>query len=75
MLTLLQSNLISLGCPNMPEDFVVAGTCSEQLYGMCETLWEPNLEPDELFEVVSQALVNACDRDAISGWGAIVHVM
>ncbi|EEB17210.1 proteasome subunit beta type, putative [Pediculus humanus corporis] len=68
-------NMDLIGCPNMPEDFVVAGTCSEQLYGMCETLWEPNLEPDELFEVVSQALVNACDRDAISGWGAIVHVM
>lgn len=32
-----------IGCINQPEDFVVAGTCSEQLYGMCETLWEPDL--------------------------------
>lgn len=59
----------------MPNDFVVAGTCSEQLYGMCETLWEPDLKPNELFETISQALVNSCDRDAISGWGAVVHVM
>lgn len=25
------------------EDFVVSGTCSEQMYGMCESLWEPDL--------------------------------
>lgn len=64
-----------IGCPNMPEDFIVAGTCTEQLYGMCEALWEPNLEPDDLFETISQALINAVDRDAISGWGAVVHIM
>ena len=32
-------------------------------------------EPDELFEVISQCLLAGTDRDAISGWGAIVHVM
>lgn len=64
-----------IGCPNMPEDFVVAGTCAEQLFGMCEALWEPNLEPDDLFETISQALMNAFDRDAISGWGGVVHIM
>lgn len=25
------------------EDFVVSGTCTEQMYGMCESLWEPNM--------------------------------
>lgn len=25
------------------EDFVVSGTCSEQMYGMCESLWEPDM--------------------------------
>lgn len=64
-----------IGCRNIPEDFVVGGTCSNQLYGMCEVLWEPDLEPEDLFETASQALVNACDRDAISGWGAIVYIM
>nr|QBH73455.1 proteasome subunit beta type protein [Thermobia domestica] len=68
-------NMDLIGCPNVPEDFVVGGTCSEQLYGMCEALYEPNLAPDDLFETISQALVNACDRDAISGWGAVVHVI
>jgi len=64
-----------IGCPCEPADFVVAGTCEEQLYGMCESLWKPDLSPDQLFEVISQSLVNACDRDAISGWGAKVYVI
>ncbi|KAK9505214.1 hypothetical protein O3M35_009311 [Rhynocoris fuscipes] len=64
-----------IGCPNRPEDFVVAGTCAEQLYGMCEALWEPNLGPNDLFETISQSLVNAFDRDAYSGWGAAVYVI
>nr|CAG4635033.1 EOG090X0CE5 [Alona affinis] len=64
-----------IGCPTVPPDFVIAGTCSEQLYGMCEALWEPDMEPDDLFESISQALMNACDRDAISGWGGIVHII
>jgi 20S proteasome subunit beta 3 len=64
-----------LGCENQPSDFVVAGTCEDQLYGMCESLYEPDLSPDDLFETISQALVNACDRDAISGWGAKVYMI
>lgn len=68
-------NMDLIGCPNQPDDFVVAGTCGEQLYGMCETLWKPDLEPTDLFETISQSLVNAFDRDAISGWGATVYVI
>lgn len=64
-----------IGCNDEKDDFVVGGTCAEQLYGMCEILWEPDLKPDELFEVAAQALINACDRDAISGWGATVYII
>lgn len=64
-----------IGCPNEPSDFVVAGTATDQLYGTCESLWKPDLEPEDLFEVISQALLNAVDRDAVSGWGATVHVI
>ncbi|XP_023217546.1 proteasome subunit beta type-3-like [Centruroides sculpturatus] len=64
-----------IGCPNEPEDFVVAGTSTEQAFGMCEALWEPDLEPDDLFEKISQALVNAFDRDALAGWGGIVYII
>ena len=41
------------------------------LYGtsMRETLYRPGFGPDESFETISQALLAAVDRDALSGWG------
>jgi 20S proteasome subunit beta 3 len=69
------ASLDLIGCPMETEDFVVSGTCTEQMYGMCESLWEPDMEPDMLFECISQALMNAVDRDAVSGWGGIVHII
>ncbi|KAG2370154.1 20S proteasome subunit beta 3 [Suillus spraguei] len=64
-----------IGCLNFAKDFVVAGTASAKLFGVAEGLWEPDLEAEDLFETISQTLLNAVDRDAYSGWGAIVHVI
>ena len=64
-----------IGDVNQPNDFVLSGTCTEQAFGMCESLFEPDMGPDQLFETISQALVNACDRDAISGWGGVVYII
>ncbi|MDP2437445.1 MAG: proteasome subunit beta type-3 [archaeon] len=64
-----------IGAPVFAEDFVVAGTSSEALYGLCETFWKPNMGPDELFEVLSQAFLAAINRDAITGWGAEVTIL
>lgn len=64
-----------IGCPNYARDFVVSGTASDKLFGMGEGVWEPDLEPEELFETISQALLSAQDRDALSGWGAVVRVI
>jgi len=33
------------------------------------------MKPDQLFECISQSVMNAMDRDAISGWGAVVHII
>uniref|UniRef100_A0A8C5FYS4 Proteasome subunit beta n=1 Tax=Gouania willdenowi TaxID=441366 RepID=A0A8C5FYS4_GOUWI len=51
-----------IGCPMVTEDFVVSGTCSEQMYGMYKR--------SSLF-----AMLNAVDRDAVSGMGVVVHVI
>lgn len=32
-----------IGCINFAKDFVVAGTASANLYGICESLFEPDL--------------------------------
>ena len=65
----------SIGCIDFAKDFIVSGTASDQLFGTCEGLWEPDLGPDELFETISQAMLSAVDRDALSGWGAYVYVI
>lgn len=64
-----------LGCIAYDDHFSVAGTCAESLMGTCETFYKPGLEPDQLFEVISQSLLAALDRDCISGWGAVVHIL
>ena len=32
-------------------------------------------EEDDLFETISQAMLSAVDRSALSGWGAQVYIM
>lgn len=88
-----------LGAPVFADDFVVSGTCTSNLHGMCESLYRSDMvrlfpaevlhrflnqlfsyliffqNPDELFEVLSQCLLSAVERDALSGWGAVVHIM
>ncbi|KAJ9645133.1 proteasome core particle subunit beta 3 [Coniosporium tulheliwenetii] len=56
----------SIGCIDFAKDFIVSGTASDQLLG---------LGPEDLFETISQALLNAVDRDALSGWGAHVYII
>ncbi|TFJ80601.1 hypothetical protein NSK_008027 [Nannochloropsis salina CCMP1776] len=69
------SGMDLIGAPVFAKDFVVAGTCAANLYGLCESFFKPDLEPEQLFEVLSQSLLASVDRDALSGWGAVVHVI
>merc|ERR1712070_1177426 len=64
-----------IGAPVETEDFAVSGTCTEYMYGACEALYKPNMKPDELFETLAQSLMSAVDRDCISGWGGVVHII
>jgi len=64
-----------IGATVETDDFLMTGTCNPALYGLCETMWRPDMNPEELFETISQCLLAAVDRDAISGWGAIVHII
>jgi len=68
-----------IGAPLLPDmetnGFVAAGTCTDQLMGMCESMWKPDLEPEQLFETISQCLLAGADRDCLSGWGATVYII
>lgn len=64
-----------IGAQEKSTDFAVIGTADESLAGVCEALWRPDMDESDLFETISQCLLNAMDRDCLSGWGAIVHVI
>jgi 20S proteasome subunit beta 3 len=64
-----------IGAPSYHEDFVVSGTATANMLGLCETLYKKDMEPEELFETISQCLLASVDRDALSGWGAVVHIV
>ena len=60
----------------MAEDvFMCGGTGAELLQGCAEAFYKPNMEKDELFEVISNCLLSALDRDSLSGWGAYVYIL
>lgn len=69
------STMDLIGANVQEKDFVVTGTCTGNLFGMCESLYKPDQSPDELFETLAQALLSAVDRDAMSGWGGVVHII
>jgi 20S proteasome subunit beta 3 len=37
------SGMDLIGAPVFTDDFVVSGTCTSNLHGMCEALYRPNL--------------------------------
>ncbi len=51
--------------------------CAQLEIPMQDTDWMLVLVqgPEQLFETVSQCLLSGMDRDALSGWGAVVYVM
>lgn len=65
----------SIGAMETAKDFMVAGTSTDSLLGICESLWQPDMQPDDLFETLSQALLTGQDRDCLSGWGAVVYLI
>lgn len=64
-----------LGAPVEVDDFVVAGTSAQSLYGTCEAFFKEGMEPEELFRAASRCLLSALERDCLSGYGAVVHII
>lgn len=64
-------------CESLYKPDQVGAGCSSR--GCCEdvltTLSWRLQEPEDLFETLSQCLLSACNRDALSGWGAVVHII
>ena len=46
-----------IGCAEVVEDYLVSGTCTSNLHGMCESLYKPDMvrytiEKKEFFEII-----------------------
>ncbi|CAD6195283.1 unnamed protein product [Caenorhabditis auriculariae] len=65
----------TIGCIASPRDFVAVGTGQEYLLGVCESYWRENMKADELFEATAQSMLSCLERDAASGWGAVVYTI
>uniref|UniRef100_A0A915DL35 Proteasome subunit beta n=1 Tax=Ditylenchus dipsaci TaxID=166011 RepID=A0A915DL35_9BILA len=65
----------TIGCLSEPKDFVAVGTGAEYCLGVCEGFWHEGMQPDDLFEATAQALLSGLERDAASGWGALIYTI
>lgn len=65
----------SIGCPSTSGQFEIGGTSSDQLLGSCEAFFRKDMEPEELFETISQSLIRAVERDCLSGYGGMVYLL
>ena len=64
-----------IGTESTAPDFVATGTATDAVSGVCESFWRPDMEPADLFETLSQCLLAGVDRDCLSGWGGVVHIL
>ena len=38
-------------------------------------MWRPDLQPDELVQVLGRAFLSAMERDCLSGYGSVIYLM
>lgn len=50
--TPFMSGMDLIGAPVFADDFVVSGTCTSNLHGMCEALYKPNLVSSVVYMIV-----------------------
>ena len=65
----------SIGTQSTTEKFLVGGTAAQNFYTLCEAYYKDGIKPEELESILSNVLVNGCDRDIMSGYGGLVYTM
>jgi len=71
----LISSMDMIGATSNSYKFSVSGVCADELYGICESLWKPDMCEKELFETTCRCINLATNRDCLSGWGANIHIV
>mmetsp|Transcript_19248 Transcript_19248/g.30507 ORF Transcript_19248/g.30507 Transcript_19248/m.30507 type:complete len:205 (-) Transcript_19248:677-1291(-) len=69
------SSMDLIGATEISDEFACVGTTEDELYGICENLWNEDMEEKDLFETISQSQLSATDRDCLAGWGSVVYLI
>jgi 20S proteasome subunit beta 3 len=56
-------------------DFVCIGSGDEFGLATCETFWRSDLNAAQLTEATAQVMLGIIERDAATGWGAIIYTV
>ena len=64
-----------LGAKVLADDFVVAGSASDALYGACEASHSRGMGAEELCETLHNCMRSAMGRDCLSGGDILVHIV
>ena len=65
----------SIGTQSNSEKFAVGGTAHENMYGLFETFYKPNMNPQEVEDTLAEVITTGADRDILSGYGAVVYIL
>merc|ERR1711964_367175 len=57
------------------EGFISIGTTNNEIIGIAEALWREHMDSQELFQVASQILISATNRDCLAGWGLEIIII
>jgi|Transcript_19819 20S proteasome subunit beta 3 len=64
-----------IGAISSSNKFSVSGVGSEGLYGMCESLWKPEMSKAELFRTICKCISFTTNRDCLTGMGSSIHII
>jgi len=65
----------AIGFKTVSTDFAAIGKKIQSLNGLCNTLYRPNLNSHQIYEVIVQTLVPAKDREPMKTWEATVMIL
>jgi 20S proteasome subunit beta 3 len=69
------SSMDIIGAISNSNKFSVSGTCSDGLFGICESFWRPNMSEKDLFKIISKCINFTSNRDCLSGLGANIYII
>jgi len=69
------SSMDLIGATEVSDNFAAVGTTENELFGICENLYNEEMEEQDLFETISQSQLSATDRDCLAGWGSVVYLI